>query len=41
MKTLKAAMIGDIVGTPGLEALEAALPALIKEHQINFVTING
>jgi len=41
MHVVKAAMIGDVVGTPGLEALEAKLPALIKEHQIDFVTVNG
>jgi len=34
-------MIGDIVGDPGLETLEAKLPALIKEHNIDFVTVNG
>jgi len=38
---VKVAMIGDVVGTPGLEALEAELPALIKEQQIDFVTVNG
>jgi len=34
-------MIGDIVSSPGLEALEAQLPVLIREHQIDFVTVNG
>jgi len=34
-------MIGDVVGTHGLEVLEAKLPALIKERQIDFVTVNG
>jgi len=34
-------MIGDVVGSPGLEILEAGLPALIKEHCIDFVTVNG
>ncbi len=34
-------MIGDIVGSPGIEALEAALPCLIEEHKIDFVTVNG
>ena len=41
MKLIKAAMIGDIVGNLGLETLEAKLPSLIKEHNINFVTVNG
>jgi len=41
MKTVRAIMIGDIVGSPGLEILETKLPALIKEYQIDFVTVNG
>jgi metallophosphoesterase (TIGR00282 family) len=41
MKVVRVAMIGDIVGTPGLETLEAQLPALIKSHNIDFVTVNG
>ena len=41
MKIVKAAMIGDIVGTPGLQILETQLPVLIKEHQIDFVAVNG
>jgi metallophosphoesterase (TIGR00282 family) len=41
MKLIRAAMIGDIVGFPGLKVLEISLPALIKEHQIDFVTVNG
>jgi metallophosphoesterase (TIGR00282 family) len=34
-------MIGDVVGIHGLETLEAGLPALIREHRIDFVTVNG
>ena len=34
-------MIGDVVGTPGIETLETCLPSLIKENNINFVTVNG
>jgi len=41
MYTVKAAMIGDVVGNHGLKTLEAQLPALIKEHKIDFVTVNG
>jgi len=41
MPTVKAAMIGDIVGNHGIETLEAKLPELIKEHQIDFVSVNG
>jgi 2',3'-cyclic-nucleotide 2'-phosphodiesterase len=41
MNTVRAAMIGDIVGNQGLETLEARLPALIKEHNLNLVTVNG
>jgi metallophosphoesterase (TIGR00282 family) len=41
MKTVRAAMLGDIVGSPGLEILEAKLPLLIKEQNIDFVIVNG
>ena len=41
MRIVKAAMIGDVVGNAGLITLEAKLPALIKEQQIDFVTVNG
>ena len=41
MNIVRAAMIGDIVGSSGLETLEARLPALIKEHGLNLVTVNG
>jgi hypothetical protein len=41
VKIVKAAMIGDVVGENGLQTLEAKLPALIKEHNIDFVTVNG
>ena len=41
MNIVKAAMIGDVVGQAGLKALEAKLPSLIEEHQIDFVTVNG
>jgi len=41
MNIATAAMIGDVVGSQGLEVLEARLPELIKEHNIDFVTVNG
>ena len=41
MKILRAAMIGDVVGEPGLAVLEARLPDIIREHAVNFVTVNG
>jgi len=41
MKVVKAAMIGDVVGNFGLQTLEAKLPILIKENEIDFVTVNG
>jgi metallophosphoesterase (TIGR00282 family) len=34
-------MVGDVVGSLGLDALEAKLPALINENSIDFVTVNG
>jgi len=41
MQLVKVLMVGDVVGTPGLETLESKLPALIKEQNIDFVTVNG
>ncbi|MDR2941612.1 MAG: TIGR00282 family metallophosphoesterase [Treponema sp.] len=38
---VRVAMIGDIVGSHGLETLTVKLPVLIKEHNLNFVTVNG
>ncbi|MCL2441131.1 MAG: YmdB family metallophosphoesterase [Treponema sp.] len=41
MQLVKAAMIGDVVGKFGLDTLESQLPALIKDQNIDFVTVNG
>jgi len=41
MKIIRAAMIGDVVGSQGLEILEVKLPILIKEQNIDFVIVNG
>jgi metallophosphoesterase (TIGR00282 family) len=41
MAILKAIMIGDVVGDPGLEALEAQLPPLIRETQADLIVVNG
>jgi metallophosphoesterase (TIGR00282 family) len=41
MNIVRAAMIGDVVGKPGLDILEAMLPGLIREQHIDFVTVNG
>jgi metallophosphoesterase (TIGR00282 family) len=34
-------MIGDVVGDPGLEALDSGLPSLIQEYSADFTTVNG
>jgi metallophosphoesterase (TIGR00282 family) len=34
-------MIGDVAGESGLVALERSLPPLIKEHEAEFVVVNG
>ncbi|MDR1374226.1 MAG: YmdB family metallophosphoesterase [Treponema sp.] len=34
-------MIGDVVGDPGLQALELLLPALIAECKVDFTVVNG
>ncbi|MDR0554007.1 MAG: YmdB family metallophosphoesterase [Treponema sp.] len=41
MSILRAVMIGDVVGDPGLEALEERLPGLIQETGAALVTVNG
>jgi metallophosphoesterase (TIGR00282 family) len=38
---LKVIMIGDVVGDPGLEALESRLPPLVKEQAADLVVVNG
>jgi len=34
-------MIGDVVGEPGLKALEDKLPAIIKDNAVDFTVVNG
>lgn len=34
-------MIGDVVGEPGLEVLEARLPSMLKEYSVDFTAVNG
>jgi metallophosphoesterase (TIGR00282 family) len=34
-------MIGDVVGEPGLAALERELPSLIREYKADFTVVNG
>lgn len=34
-------MVGDVMGDPGLEALEQMLPPLIRENAADFVVVNG
>lgn len=41
MKILRAVMIGDVVGEPGLKALEKRLPQIIQEHAVDFTVVNG
>jgi metallophosphoesterase (TIGR00282 family) len=41
MGKLRALMIGDVVGEPGLEALERLLPGLIQDEAAAFVVVNG
>jgi metallophosphoesterase (TIGR00282 family) len=41
MSVIRVGMIGDVVGDPGLQTLEEKLPVLIREHNLDFVTVNG
>ena len=34
-------MIGDVVGEPGLKALEDKLPGIIKDNTVDFTVVNG
>jgi len=34
-------MIGDVVGEPGLKALEEGLPGLLKDNAVDFAVVNG
>ena len=38
---MKILFIGDIVGSPGREAIKKLLPGLIKEHSLDFVVANA
>jgi metallophosphoesterase (TIGR00282 family) len=41
MAHLKAIMIGDVVGEPGLAVLETLLPPLVQKEGADFVVVNG
>ena len=41
MGIVRAAMIGDVVGEPGLKALEEKLPGIIKDNAVDFTVVNG
>jgi metallophosphoesterase (TIGR00282 family) len=41
MAVLRAIMIGDVVGEPGLAVLETCLPALRRNANADFVVVNG
>jgi 2',3'-cyclic-nucleotide 2'-phosphodiesterase len=41
MNIARAAMIGDVVGEPGLKALEEKLPGIIKDNAVDFAVVNG
>ena len=41
MGTVRAVMIGDVVGEPGLKALEEKLPGIIKDNAVDFAVVNG
>jgi len=38
---LRVLMIGDVIGRPGRQAVEALLPRLREEHQVDLVLANG
>jgi metallophosphoesterase (TIGR00282 family) len=38
---VRAAVIGDVVGEPGLKTLEEKLPGIIKDNAVDFTVVNG
>ena len=38
---MKLLILGDVVGTPGRDALKKKLPRIINENNIDFVVVNG
>ena len=38
---MKLLFVGDVVGSPGRQVLEAALPALREQHQPDWLVVNG
>jgi len=41
MRIVRAMMIGDVVGEPGLQALEENLPGMIRDNAVDFTAVNG
>ena len=41
MKIVRVMLIGDVVGEPGLRALEEKLPGIIKDNAVDFTVVNG
>jgi metallophosphoesterase (TIGR00282 family) len=41
MNLVRVIMVGDIVGDPGLDAMDALLPGLIREYAADFTVVNG
>jgi metallophosphoesterase (TIGR00282 family) len=41
MKSLRVIMVGDVVGDPGMDVLDALLPGLIREYSADFTVVNG
>lgn len=41
MQSLRILFIGDIVGTPGMNAVRLFLPSLVQKHAVQFVIANG
>ncbi len=40
-QTITILFIGDIVGTPGMNAVATFLPALVRDHHVDCVIVNG
>ena len=38
---MKILALGDVVGSPGREAVKTLLPPLVAEHDVSFVVVNG
>lgn len=40
-RIIKILFVGDVVGEPGLKAVDSELPGMLREHEVDFCIVNG